>query len=89
VREAAFNAARHSRARTFSIRIHYDERELRMRAEDDGVGMTEAAQAASGGHFGLVGMRERARLIGGRLRLESAPDRGTAIEVVVPLREPL
>jgi signal transduction histidine kinase len=54
---------------------------------DDGAGFdapSTAATAEANGHFGLVGMRERAEAVGGRLVVTSAPGRGTAIEATIP-----
>ena len=55
---------------------------------DDGVGFdpVQAARLLEDGHFGLVGMRERAEMGGGRLDLDSRPDHGTTIHVALPLR---
>ena len=47
-------------------------------------GAMRSARAAGSGHHGLVGMRERARLLGGRLRVASRPGRGTAVSVRIP-----
>ena len=55
-------------------------------ARDDGRGIT-ATEAASGTSLGLVGMRERAALIGGLVKIEGAPDRGTTVLVHVPCLE--
>jgi signal transduction histidine kinase len=62
----------------------YAPRELRLEVRDDGRGF-DPAWAAANGHFGLVGMRERAAAIGARLTIDSAPGRGTAVLVVIPL----
>jgi signal transduction histidine kinase len=62
----------------------YAPRELRLEVRDDGRGF-DPARAAANGHFGLVGMRERAAAIGARLTIDSAPGRGTAVLVVIPL----
>jgi signal transduction histidine kinase len=59
---------------------------LTLRVSDNGCGFEpEDAFAGMGGHFGLIGIRERAERIGGELRLESQPGRGTQVEVSVPL----
>jgi NarL family two-component system sensor histidine kinase YdfH len=50
---------------------------------DDGVGFDPAPIGA--GHYGLIGLRERARLIGGTLNVESAPGQGTILRVCLPL----
>ena len=56
---------------------------MRLRVEDNGVGFDPTALPPD--RFGVVGMGERARLLGGTLTIETSPGRGTAIEVVVPL----
>ena len=54
---------------------------------DDGVGFTPGTQAGPlQGHFGLAGIRERMERLGGTLRIESAPGRGTTLTFRVPLR---
>jgi len=59
---------------------------LSLRVEDDGRGFEQQeAFRASGGHFGLLGMRERAERLGGALNLRSHPGDGTEVEVTVPL----
>ena len=55
---------------------------VRLRVEDDGAGFDPAAVPS--GRFGLVGMSERARLLGGTLRLESSPGGGTVVDVTIP-----
>jgi signal transduction histidine kinase len=61
---------------------------VRAIVEDDGVGFREAAAIRGGANdrLGLVGMRERAALVGGELQIESRPGRGTTLFVKVPLR---
>ena len=81
--QAVVNATRHARARQITLRVTRSESEIRLRVEDDGTGFEPAD--VRGDRFGLVGMRERARLLGGSLTVESAPDAGTAIEVRVPI----
>ena len=80
-REAVTNAARHSAANV--VRVQFaNGRGLRLQIDDDGVGFDPTTTEASG--FGLVTMRERAAAMGGEFHLESAPDEGTRIEVIVP-----
>jgi len=81
--QAVVNATRHARARQITLRVTRSESEIHLRVEDDGTGFEPAD--VRGDRFGLVGMRERARLLGGSLTVESAPDAGTAIEVRVPI----
>jgi signal transduction histidine kinase len=61
----------------------YTPRELRVRVRDDGRGFDPALTGAVG-HWGLMGMRERAAAIGARLTVKSAPGRGTDVLLVVP-----
>ena len=59
---------------------------LRLRVEDDGKGFEPSDTfSVSGGHFGIVGMRERAQRIGGEFDLASRPGGGTQVEVRIPL----
>jgi two-component system NarL family sensor kinase len=81
--QAAANAIRHARARHITIRLTRLADQLALRIEDDGTGFDPGD--VPGDRFGLVGMRERARLLGGTLAVESARDAGTAIEVRVPV----
>jgi signal transduction histidine kinase/ligand-binding sensor domain-containing protein len=84
--EALRNAFRHAAARRIEVEIGYDERGLRVRVRDDGRGIDPEILKAGAreGHFGLPGMRERARLAGGELTVWSAPDAGTEVEVMLP-----
>ena len=81
-REALANAVRHARATRIRLEIRFREAGVELSVEDDGCGFeAAAAPAVAAGHFGLVGMRERAEQIGGRLRIQSHPAGGTRIEV--------
>lgn len=84
--EALRNAFRHAQASRIEVEIHYDKERLRVRIRDDGKGMEEqvVADVARGGHWGLRGMRERAKLIGGNLELWTSFHSGTEIELTVP-----
>jgi signal transduction histidine kinase len=83
VREAVSNAARHGGAAAIRVELLNGEG-IRLRVVDDGVGFDPDDPQASSGGFGLVSMRERARAVGGELKIESAPNAGTAVEVVLP-----
>src|SRR5713226_8756803 len=65
--EALRNAFHHARARRIEVEIRYDDRELRVRVRDDGSGIDPSVLSHEGraGHWGLTGMRERAKRIGG------------------------
>ena len=83
--EAMRNAFRHARARRIEVEIRYDTRELRVRVRDDGIGMDASVlQEGRTGHYGLPGMRERAKSIGGQLEVWSEQGAGTELELTVP-----
>lgn len=86
--EAVGNALKHAGAARIGISLGCDTDWLRLRVEDDGKGFDPLdAFSALGGHFGLIGMRERAERLGGELKLYSRPGAGTQVEVVVPWRK--
>lgn len=78
--EAVANAAQHSGARSVTVRLERDASLVRLRVMDRGRGFDPAAPVSG---FGLIGMRERARSIGGELRIRSAPGRGSEVDVAV------
>lgn len=84
--EGLANALRHANARTIHIEILYSRRELTVRLVDDGQGFDESVlhAAPADGHWGLAGMRERARKIKAQFEIASRPDAGTSIELRVP-----
>jgi signal transduction histidine kinase len=84
--EALRNAFRHAGAKQIEVELHYDERQLRLRIRDDGKGIDPQFLTSQGreGHFGMHGMRERAKLINGKLTVWTAPGSGTEIELSVP-----
>ena len=84
--EALRNAFRHAAAKQIEVELRYDERQLRVRVRDDGKGIDPEASRAGGreGHFGLRGMRERAKLAGGSLTVWSGLDTGTEVELSIP-----
>jgi len=84
--EALRNAFRHAQARQIEVEIHYEERQFQLWVRDDGKGLepTVLNQGGRPGHWGLHGMRERAKLIGGRLEVWSKLESGTEIELEIP-----
>ncbi len=84
--EAVTNVLKHAGAKTIAIKLHTEARKLYLRICDNGRGFeTPDVFSSRGGHFGLIGMRERAERLGGELRLASNPGEGTEVEVTVPL----
>lgn len=83
-REALGNALLHAQASRVVIHLEGDERSLRLRIEDDGVGFTPASPGALAGHLGLVGMRERALAIGARLDMLAAQPHGLVVKLTWP-----
>jgi signal transduction histidine kinase len=83
--EAITNIAKHARAKRVGICLEFEPTLLRLRVEDDGVGF-ETTGGGRDGHFGLVGMQERAKRLSGAITVSSAPGRGTSIVVEVPLK---
>jgi signal transduction histidine kinase len=84
VQESLTNVARYAGARSVSVLAERRGGEIVAVVEDDGQGF-DSAQTIGDRHLGLVGMRERAELLGGRLTIESAPGRGTSIHVQIPV----
>jgi two-component system, NarL family, sensor histidine kinase DevS len=83
VQESLTNVVKHAQARRVSILLTGKEGAVKAVVEDDGRGF-DPEQASDGG-FGLVGMRERLALLGGRLEIEAARDGGTTIAAEVPV----
>jgi signal transduction histidine kinase len=84
--EALRNAFRHAAAKKVEVEIRYDERYFRLRVRDDGKGIPPNVLSGDGreGHYGLPGMRERAKLVGGTLTIWTELGSGTEIELIMP-----
>jgi NarL family two-component system sensor histidine kinase YdfH len=89
VGECIANAVKHAEAKRISITIEQDPRtdNLRLVVQDDGIGFNTDTIGQLSGHYGLVGIRERVRLLGGEVDIRSGPGEGTTIEVTVPGRK--
>jgi two-component system NarL family sensor kinase len=81
--EALTNVARHAEAGRVGVRLVATPQEVRLSVEDDGRGFD--ASSVPGDRHGLVGMRERAQMLGGALEVRSIPGEGTRVEASVPL----
>jgi NarL family two-component system sensor histidine kinase YdfH len=84
VAEGLTNIARHARASRAWVAVRSDGAGLTIEIRDDGCGF-DCAAAAAPGHYGLLGMRERARLAHGTFDLVSAPGAGTTLKLRLPL----
>jgi two-component system, NarL family, sensor histidine kinase DevS len=85
VQEALTNVVKHASAKHVSIVVASSEKAVRAVVEDDGVGF--APRSVREHALGLVGMRERAQLLGGRLEVESSPGAGTTVVAEIPLQQ--
>jgi two-component system, NarL family, sensor kinase len=83
--EALANVARHAEAGRAKVRLVSTPEQVQLIVEDDGRGFDTSG--VSGDHHGLVGMNERARMLGGTLAVRSSPGAGTRVEVTVPLEK--
>ena len=84
--EALRNAFRHAYAARIEVEIRYEPGQLRLVVRDDGKGIDPKVLGEGGraGHFGLPGMHERAKLVGGKLAVWSELDSGTETELTIP-----
>ena len=84
--EALRNAFRHAHASRIEVELRYDQRRFRLRVRDDGKGIdTDAARGRTyDGHYGIAGMHERAKLVGGTLSVWSEVHSGTEMELTIP-----
>jgi nitrate/nitrite-specific signal transduction histidine kinase len=79
------NAFRHASARHIEVELHYAPDRFRLRVRDEGVGIDEhVLKTGLDGHWGLVGMRERAERIRAQLHVFSRPSAGTEVQLDVP-----
>ncbi|HLI84924.1 MAG TPA: two-component regulator propeller domain-containing protein [Bryobacteraceae bacterium] len=85
--EAVTNVLKHAGASKICLKLHMEAKKLFLRVADNGHGFEHPdAFSPQEGHFGLLGMRERAERLGGELHLASHPGEGTEVEVTVPLK---
>jgi signal transduction histidine kinase len=84
--EALRNAFKHAEARRIEVEIRYDERQFGLRVRDDGKGIHSKLlnDDERPGHYGMRGMRERAKLLGGKMTVWSELDSGTEVELSIP-----
>jgi signal transduction histidine kinase len=88
VQEALNNVVAHAQATRADVSAAFTEDEIAVTIADNGAGLVipdRPGELAEAGHYGLLGMRERAELAGGWLSIESQPGKGTTIEVHLPM----
>ena len=85
IQEALHNVAKHANAKNVTLQMNRDGDRISLVIQDDGVGITHGPVA--GRNFGLAGMRERVAMLGGTAKVASAKNKGTRIEVKVPVTQ--
>jgi signal transduction histidine kinase len=88
VQEALRNVGKHAHATLAQVTVEFGESDVSLTITDNGNGSyipDDLGKLTYGGKLGLVGMRERAQLLGGTLKIDSAPGRGTTITVSAPV----
>jgi len=80
--ESIENIVKHSQAKSFSMRLENDGHVTTLMIEDDGLGFDMKSDLSTG-HFGLVGMHERAELARGRLKVKSENGKGTKVVLTI------
>jgi len=83
LQEAMTNAARHAKPTSIIVDLEQDSKQIILRVKDDGMGMENISDTSS---LGLLGMKERAILMGGDLAIESAPNKGTTVSLRAPIQ---
>jgi signal transduction histidine kinase len=84
--EAINNAIKHARANSINVQLSEEDDKIQLMIEDDGRGFEKDGPYDQSSHHGLVNMRERAEIMGGKLTIESDSERGTLIIVEAPLK---
>ena len=86
-REALRNALQHSQAANIRVRLSCKDRRFSLEIVDDGIGIIRGgdAESARSGHWGIIGMKERAERIGGNVSVESVGSNGTTVRLTIPV----
>ncbi len=86
ISEGLLNIAKHAQASQVSVGLVCESQLMQIEISDNGVGFNPGDAISRSGHYGLLGMRERARILGGVLSIESALAQGTTLRLTLPLR---
>jgi signal transduction histidine kinase len=84
VQEALTNVARHADAKEVEVSLKKEDGKVHLEIKDDGIGI-KAEKVISSNSMGIIGMRERAYLCGGHVRITGTPGKGTTVKVAIPL----
>ena len=87
VQEAVTNSIKHADASTIEVALTCSANDLRLSVRDDGQGMSSGDGNGRAGHYGIIGMKERASQIGAELEVTSTPGRGTKVSVRMPVAQ--
>ena len=87
ISEGLANIAQHAQAQSVILRIGMEDQTLQVHLKDDGGGFEVEERVGRDGHYGLIGLRERARLVDGTLKVESQLSEGTTLILSVPLKD--
>ncbi len=87
ISEGLANIAQHAQARSANLRISVEDKTLKVLLRDDGGGFEVEKEVGRDGHYGLIGLRERARLVGGTLHVDSQHGEGTTLILNIPLKD--
>ena len=88
IQESLTNISRHAMNKSAAVEVRANEHTLHMRISDQGGGFDPQEALNRGNSTGLSGMRERARQLGGSLRIESTPGQGTVVTAALPINNP-
>jgi signal transduction histidine kinase len=87
VQESLNNIVKHSEASEAKLLVRRNPREIEVVIEDNGKGFSPVSETARRPGFGMTGLAERARILGGTLSIHSLPDIGTTVKLILPLQD--
>jgi len=88
LQESLTNVSRHARATSVRVELALDEESITMTVSDNGIGLNKGG-GQKPGSFGLVGIEERVRILGGKCVITSRPNAGTTVHVAIPVADNL
>ncbi|MFL0495394.1 sensor histidine kinase [Priestia megaterium] len=86
ISECLSNIARHAKATNVWVRIEEKEKVLFVSVKDDGIGFNTDMKINNDNHYGLLGIQERVRIIGGKVDIDSEENKGTNVQINIPLQ---